>query len=245
MRSRVLAVALAVGALVAGVVLPAGATHPVDPANPQNIFGLAIVEGPGDITSAFNGTSVYNQADPLWTSTQPLLAAAGQDFGSNPNGGVFFPGFGPPMTFGTSHFIASGINVPNPADPTSQLCVSTQGVCTTESIGVIGGYDAGGVTTGAYCGSSRGHADGTFSSDGAGVFPPQSYNFYVDWVQSGATILPLTGQITTGAGTGATVVGFVSARTTATSQGTCGRPSATAAPGGQLTFVVDGMSVSF
>lgn len=245
MRGRRGLLALAVGALVLAVAGPAVATHQIDPAHPEGIFGVAVVEGPGDISSAPSAT-VYDQNDPVWRASQPILAAAGQDYGSNPNGGVFFPGFGPPVVSGTSRFVASGINVPDPANPTSQFCASTLGVCNTISIGQIGGYDVpGGAHSGAYCGSSRGHADGFFQADGGGAFDPVSYDYFVDWVQSGATILPLTGKITTGAGTGATIVGFVSARTTSSSSGTCGRPSATTTPGGQTTFVVDGMTVSF
>lgn len=242
-RRRGLAVVLAVG-LVIGFGMPADATHPIDPAHPEQIFGLAVVEGPGDITSALNGTTVYNEADPLWVQCKAALQALGVEGLPAPlNGGVFFPCFGPPITSATTHFRGAGIGNPDPVNAAS-FCASTLGPCETESNGAITGNIVGDVQAGAYCGSSRGVADGSFATIGS-PFGDVSYSYHVEWAQSGATVLPLTGVITSGPGTGATIVGFVSARTTNDSRGTCGRPSASQPASGQITFVVDGMTVSF
>jgi hypothetical protein len=191
---------------------------------------------------------VYGHNDPLWVQCKAALQAAPPAAGvpAPINGGVYFPCFGPPATFATTHFKAEGISNPDPVNAGS-FCASSLGPCISESTGSIGGASAGGVTAGAYCGSSRGVATGRFQTTNPPGSPlgNVSYTYQVSWAQSGGTILPLTGTITSGSGAGAPIVGFVSSRTTNNSNGTCGRPSPTVPASGQLTFVVDGMAVSF
>lgn len=250
MSARRMWVAAVGAAALVVTMMPAQAQEP--PAALQ-VFGVAVVEGPGTITSAGKppdaGGTTYNEADPLWQACKSALEAAPDPDNQLPaalNGGVFFPCFGPPITFATTHFKGEGTASPDPVNAGS-FCASTLGPCLSESTGTITGNIAGGVQAGAYCGSSRGVADGTFQT----LNPPDSplgntsYTYHVEWAQSGATILPLVGEITSGPSQGAVIAGFVSSRTTNDSRGTCGRPSTSQPASAQVTFAVDGMTVSF
>lgn len=244
----VLAVALAIGSAA-----PAGADF--NPDRPQDLFGVAVVEGPGTITSAPNGTT-YIDDDPLWVACKAQLEAAETPGLPAPkNGGVFFPCFGPPIAAATTHFKGEGTSSPDPVNAGS-FCASTVGPCISESTGTVKGNKVGDLNLGAYCGSSTGSSDGTFQTTNPADSPlgNVSYKYTVRWPQSAATILPLVGSIidkkpdgSPGPNDGGIIVGFVSARTTNDSRGTCGRPTTNAAnpTAGQLTFAVDGMTVSF
>jgi len=204
-----------------------------DCSTPNCPVGVSILEGIGFVCSAatpkampFPGdhTRCVYQDDALWGGR-----------GGPPLGqGLYWPGVGPPAD-GPFSFVAG----PTSSPPTS-ICVSSQGGagCVFDSWGML--YE-GASGFGAYCGSSEGRGKSIFTGADGTVLRSD-----FGWSQSGATILPLVGKVTSSSGPGgpsnaakgASVIGFTSSRGTG-GGGNCGVTQVTTA------FNVEGMVMTY
>lgn len=145
--------------------------------------------------------------------------------------GLFAPGVGPGAN-GAYSLIITG--APNPP---SNVCVdSVEGPgCTAKLAGRLTPGPTSGF--GAHAGSSQGTGEFTFSS-ASGTYVSSGS---LGWENSAATILPLSGKVTSGSDVGNSLIGFTSSR------GVTGDSSAGNA-GVQLPtngFQVEGMIVSY
>lgn len=244
-------------AIVATLALGAGLTG-IAPAQAQAVPTTVIVtEGIGMVCNAAKLTVAQkakygNDGNPLSTGKDAWClypSTPGYDAPVNPgqtshpqwwetgykNGskfqGLFFPGVGPGAN-GPYSLIITG--APNPP---SNVCVdSVEGPgCTTKLAGRLTPAPTNGF--GAHAGSSKGVGEFTFTS-ATGTYTSAGS---LGWENSAATILPLTGTVTSGTDKGNTLIGFTSSR------GVTGDSSAGNA-GVQLPttgFQVEGMIISY
>lgn len=202
---------------------PAQATHGGAPY-------VVLLEGVGNVCNAVDVTIIRAHPDTHVESctygTDAIWAASPKnnaDFALNQ--GLYWPGFGPPAF--SSFTITNG---PTTTPPTT-FCVDSFGsACTNVAHGNV---TVGAAGFGAYCGSSSGEGWGTTTASNGDVSTS-----HFGWVQSAATVLPLTGTVDSGANVNATIIGFTSSRGL-TGGGNCGVTQATTG------FQTEGMLVVF
>lgn len=203
---------------------PALATHGGPPY-------VVLLEGVGQVCEAVDQTLInnhpgFNHVTRCTHSTDSIWAASPKNDGTFAvDQGLYWPGFGPPAY--TSFTITNG---PLTSPPTTFCRDSFGGACENVAVGNV---TVGAAGFGAYCGASSGEGWGTTTASNGDVSTT-----HFGWVQSGATVLPLQGEVTSGPNAGATVIGFTSSRGLKDA-GNCGVTKATNG------FQTEGMLVVF